>query len=429
MFPTSQSGDCGKGQESKKDVLHKYAGLVKKLPSDCAEFKELDYEGGKAALEEAVLKIKTMAEQVVNWKQTVHIDSLQREAAAALKVFDEKLASFEEIGAAVEAIRFDSQLIERKEKRKARTEQNKVSALMIKTGSPAVLANCCSHFWQRGWKETAYKTSKDMSSPCTFTQEDSVMPDFVKALTKLIDSNKGKVESKASSLKAKMKAKAALTNVNLAGDIPDFGGNDSKLQLHNDEAKAIFSKPFLVACQHHSWTWDFNAWPLPGTPSLVFGVQERVLICAIQIDKLKSLGVTALSALEAFLVSKSDNKSFLTDHVSAVLMVGPKDVVWLPAGWVPLVVGWPNDCDEKKTEDKDVNENGVAVSKSVVLVIPALIKGAMEKLGPSALDLKQYIDTLAANYMRTKTWEVTARAAKDWAAAMAANSGEPQPEK
>ena len=53
----------------------------------------------------------------------------------------------EEVGAAVEAIRFDSQLIERKEKRKARTEQNKVSALMIKTGSPAVLANCCSHFW------------------------------------------------------------------------------------------------------------------------------------------------------------------------------------------------------------------------------------------------------------------------------------------
>ncbi len=41
---------------------------------------------------------------------------------------------------------------------------------------------------------------------------------------------------------------------------------------------AAIAKPFIVAVSPYAWAWDFNAWPLPGLPSVAAGSQGKAIL-------------------------------------------------------------------------------------------------------------------------------------------------------
>ena len=214
---------------------------------------------------------------------------------------------------------------------------------------------------------------------------------------------------KSLSLKDKMKSNAAIISVTIEDD------TDFKQKLKDSEeafpctltekSLKLFNKPFVVAAKESTWSWDKNAWPLPGVPTIIYGLEGRFLLICADYEKLKTKGASALAAVDNFLLSKGEDKTFLMNMEVQALTVYPKTTVWLPCGWVSFVVSVEGD-DEKLKDDK---------ATYVAMVFLILDEKALQGITlPVALDIKQCIESVKSSVGSTATWTDIADAAVEW---------------
>lgn len=337
---------------------------------------------------------------------------VEAEAMGAVQSFDQKLIAFEEVGSAIQEVRNDSKRVEKKAQRRKRTELNKIAGKMIGNGCPRVLAHFCSQQLQHeAAANPAFAAAKDLQTPCSMTCAGAKPPAFVKQIIESLEANDEKLKKKSDNLKAKMKGKVALTSVAIEKGVETLQDDDIDLQVPAT-SMALFGRPFLVAAEVNSWTWDLNAWPLPGVPCFVVGVdKKKVLIMAVKLEALKAIGASALTALDNFFLSKGDEKDLLSRAGAISLTLCSEDVIWIPCGWVPLTIVLEDaDADSATDQEKDKNSD-----KGVVAVIPTLQDKALAALTqPAALDIKHYIDALSVQMGATQTWSMACRLAQAW---------------
>ena len=340
------------------------------------------------------------------------------DAQKVVDCFQGALDKFQEVGEAVRAHLDDEKFDGDKAKRKVRCTVQKFCETLEGNGVPRVIAFAHATKVKKDGRDVlALSTSESLKMPCIFTAQQVQDLHLLKGIVGITSNkeNRAKLVKKADNLKAKMKAKAAISSVALECADMSFATAepDVLLPLQVSEAAAeTFRRPFLVASEEASWTWDVNAWPLPAVPSILVGLEGKVALLAVEYAQLKKAGATAVSALDNWLLSRGESKTFLLDMPIFSMVVDVGTVVWLPGGWIPLAITL-GDADGDKTAAKKAEK-----AKSVMITIPVLHDGGLSKLQKeAAFDIKQNLDGILANLGNTNTWSVAAPAAVKWATA------------
>ena len=156
--------------------------------------------------------------------------------------------------------------------------------------------------------------------------------------------------------------------------------------------------------------WDANAWPLAGVGCFVYGYQHTFLIAGAPIQSLVDQGLTALTAMDQFLVSKGTDKEWMkTVKGMHTYTVEEGEVLHIPAGFIPFATSLAPDGDCKQ-------------DKAVAIVFPPFTSITEAKAvicSGCRTVIHQAIVTLVQDFGTSTVWKEIGPAAKAWATELA----------
>ncbi len=177
---------------------------------------------------------------------------------------------------------------------------------------------------------------------------------------------------------------------------------DGRVSLPSQN-KHFADKAFIVTIKASTWELHTHYWPLPGVGQFILPLFSSIVASTIKISDLRLVGMTALSEVGGLL--ETEDRKFLKDAKSlSTFLLRPGDVLWLPAGTVPLATGW---------QEKDD-----APEKSTCLVIPFFQKKeALSKVtSDDKTDIKQFIEIILHDNKTSLTWSGSEPTITQWIA-------------
>ena len=211
-------------------------------------------------------------------------------------------------------------------------------------------------------------------------------------LTKFVEKNADRMSHKFDNLEAKMKGLTAMTQFSLPirETYPDFVALLAPAELEKN-LDDMMKKPWLWATVPHSWQWDFNTYPLPGTANIFHCQQGRITMVALNLGELLTDDLSGVAALHSYLSGNPfDSAEKKSSLFVATILEGEGVVV--PFGFLPVVFGHTKEEDEVITHCR-------------AIIYPVCTDKCTDKCTASEkASIKAYIDQEIVKHADVKCW-------------------------
>ena len=139
-------------------------------------------------------------------------------------------------------------------------------------------------------------------------------------------------------------------------------------------------KPWMVALRPGAKRMSPKNFPLPGYPSLVYSLDEIVVMICVPVSGVLSRGIT-LANIEQFLSTKDGGKH--VEECGCIFRLAKGNVAFIPFGWWPILTSAPLVALDEESAKKASKKKDTVETIASVVVVPLLEKNLWKGIEPA----------------------------------------------
>ena len=162
----------------------------------------------------------------------------------------------------------------------------------------------------------------------------------------ILANNADKLSNKGQNARVKMITNASIVALHLP-DTKSMPIGTEAAYSHAEGCESLVGFIFMIAMKTSTFTFEPNSYPTPGFPCYLIGQHGSIYVRLVHIRALVKNNIPGLPALSSFFGSQCDFQQLAKDAGEIMTILTPGVALWVPFGFIPVLVGLPTDDDDR----------------------------------------------------------------------------------